>query len=158
MRRKKIGVMDFHGSVDITDPCYDKDAIGRMNDVKIADGEYSCYIWRSTERYECDGETVTYHPVGIIGIYKDGEIPEQRSMNVIGSVGVDAGLAGFFHNKPDYGDDEWDKFCERIKGENNTGWIIEEGFYSSTGFGDGCYPVFARYTNNEITALEIRFL
>lgn len=25
MRRKKIGVMDFHGSVDITDPCYDKD-------------------------------------------------------------------------------------------------------------------------------------
>lgn len=25
MRKTKIGVMDFHGSVDITDPCYDKD-------------------------------------------------------------------------------------------------------------------------------------
>lgn len=34
MRRKKIGVMDFHGSVDITDPCYDRDTWCRMNDVK----------------------------------------------------------------------------------------------------------------------------
>lgn len=25
MRRKQIGVMDFHGSVDITDPCYEKE-------------------------------------------------------------------------------------------------------------------------------------
>lgn len=24
MRKTKIGVMDFHGSVDITDPCYNK--------------------------------------------------------------------------------------------------------------------------------------
>ena len=26
MRKTKIGVMDFHGSVDITDPCYDKES------------------------------------------------------------------------------------------------------------------------------------
>lgn len=38
MRRKKIGVMDFHGSVDITDPCYDRDTWCRMNDVKIKEG------------------------------------------------------------------------------------------------------------------------
>lgn len=158
MRRKKIGIMDFHGSVDITDPCYDRDIMCRMNDVQIANGEYSCYIWRSTESYECDGKTITYHPVGAIGIYKDGEIPRQKDMEQIGGIGVDAGLAGFFHNKPDYGDNEWKEFCERIEGENHTGWITEDGFYSSTGFGDGYYPVYAYYTNNLITALEIRFL
>lgn len=35
MRRKKIGIKDFGGSVDITDPCYDRKIIlpatlGRM--------------------------------------------------------------------------------------------------------------------------------
>ena len=56
MRRKKIGVMDFHGSVDITDPCYDKDVWCRMNDVKISDGEYTCNVWHHTDK----------------GTYKDG--------------------------------------------------------------------------------------
>lgn len=37
MRKAKIGVMDFHGSVDITDPCYDKDVWCRMNNVKISE-------------------------------------------------------------------------------------------------------------------------
>ena len=50
MRRKKIGVMDFHGSVDITDPCYDKDVWCRMNDVKISDGEYTCNVWHHTDK------------------------------------------------------------------------------------------------------------
>ena len=38
MRRKKIGTMDFHGSVDITDPCYNRDVWCRMTDVKIRNG------------------------------------------------------------------------------------------------------------------------
>ena len=40
MRRKKIGTMDFHGSVDITDPCYNRDVWCRMTDVKIRNGVY----------------------------------------------------------------------------------------------------------------------
>lgn len=51
MRRKKIGTMDFHGSVDITDPCYNRDVWCRMvqvvNDLaeycrknSITDGSY----------------------------------------------------------------------------------------------------------------------
>lgn len=42
MRRKKIGTMNFHGSVDITDPCYDRDVWFRMTDVKIRKGVYTC--------------------------------------------------------------------------------------------------------------------
>ena len=45
MRRKKIGTMDFHGSVDITDPCYNRDVWCRMTDVKIRNGVYTCMAW-----------------------------------------------------------------------------------------------------------------
>lgn len=69
MRKTKIGVMDFHGSVDITDPCYNKDVWCRMNNVKISEGEYACYVWRHTDKgkYE-DGTPYSYLLVGAIGI------------------------------------------------------------------------------------------
>ena len=94
--------------------------------------------------------------VGIIGIYLDGKIPERRSMREIGEIGVDAGLAGFFENKPDYNDDEWGEFCDAIM-EGNA-WMIDCGVFSSSGWGDGCYGVYAHKTKGEIDALEIRFL
>ena len=73
-----------------------------------------------------------------------------------GSIGVDAGLAGFFHNKPDYSDEAWSKFCDRIR--HGDAWLTEDGFYSSSGYGDGCYGVYAYKQDGEITALEVRFL
>lgn len=54
MRKTKIGVMDFHGSVDITDPCYDKDVWCRMNNVKISEGEYPNSI--GNRRCACSGD------------------------------------------------------------------------------------------------------
>ncbi|MDD4509350.1 MAG: hypothetical protein PHY23_00295 [Oscillospiraceae bacterium] len=157
MRRKEIGVMDFHGSVDITDPGYSKDTWCRMNDVKIRDGNYTCVIWQHTDKCKhADGTQYSYKLVGIIGIYLNGSIPHEKRMEKIGSIGVDAGLAGFFHNKPDYDDKAWDIFCEQLANRNV--WLTEEGFYSSSGYGDGCYGVFAHKQNNEIVAIEIRFL
>ena len=50
MRRKKIGTMDFHGSVDITDPCYDRDVWCRMTDVKIRKGVYTCIAWHHKDK------------------------------------------------------------------------------------------------------------
>ena len=156
MRRKKIGTMNFHGSVDVTDPCYDRDVWCRMNDVKIKQGEYDCYIWRHTDKGEYEDKTpFEYNVVGIIGIYHNGNIPRQNDMKEIGTIGVDAGMAGFSHNKPDYSDDEWHGFCERTS--SGDAWITADGFYSSSGYGDGEYGVFAYNHNGEITALEIRF-
>ena len=97
--------MDFHGSVDITDPCYDRDVWCRMTDVKIRKGVYACIAWHHKDKGTFDnGEPYCYDVIGIIGIYLDGVIPCQKEMKEIGSIGVDAGLAGFFHNKPDYTD------------------------------------------------------
>lgn len=53
MRRKKIGTMDFHGSVDITDPCYNKGVWCRMNDIKIKEGIYTCMVWYQKDKGEC---------------------------------------------------------------------------------------------------------
>lgn len=97
MRREKIGTMDFHGSVDITDPCYDRDVWCRMTDVKIRKGVYTCIAWHHKDKGTFDnGEPYCYDVIGIIGIYFDGVIPCQKDMKEIGSIGVDAGLAGFF--------------------------------------------------------------
>ena len=156
MKRKKIGIKNFQGSVDITDPCYSRNVWCRMNDVKIKEGDYTCMVWYHTDKGELDGKPYSYKMVGIIGIYLDGIIPPQKGMKGIGSIGVDAGLAGFFHNKPDYSDEAWSKFCDRIS--HGDAWLIEDGFYSSSGYGDGCYGVYAQKTDGEITALEIRFL
>lgn len=156
MRRKIIGKKDFYGSVDITDPCYDRDVWCRMNDVKIREGVYSCMVWHETDKGEYEGETYCYELVGIIGIYLNGIIPPQKSMEEIGSIGVDAGLAGFFHNKPDYDENAWSNFCDRIR--SGDVWLDESGFYSTSGYGDGEYRVFAHKQDGEIDALEIRFL
>ena len=154
---KNFGDLYFHGSVDITDPCYNRDVWCRMTDVKIRNGVYTCIAWHHKDKGTFDnGEPYCYDVIGIIGIYLDGVIPCQKDMKEIGSIGVDAGLAGFFHNKPDYTDDEWAAFCDRVR--HGDAWLIKEGFYSSSGYGDGCYGVYAYEQGGEITAIEIRFL
>lgn len=155
MRKKLIGRKYFEGLVDITDPCYDKDVWCRIN-ATVKSGTYDCRVWAQTEKCEYGGIKSEYQIIGIIGIYLDGKIPRQKEMEKIGFIGVDAGLAGFFMNKPDYTDEQWRKFCESIRGRS--AWIKEEGFFSNTGYSDGSYNVYAYKQNNEITALEIRFV
>lgn len=155
MRRKLIGRRHFGGSIDITDPCYDRDTWCRMN-ANVKDGEYDCYIWRHTDHIEYDGKKFDDTRVGVIGIYLNGIIPPQESMKEIGSIGVDAGLAGFFENKPDYTDEQWKAFCDSIR--KGDAWMKDEGFFSSSGYGDGCYGVYASEMNGEIVAVEIRFM
>ena len=98
MRKKTIGKLSFGPTVDITDPCYDRDVWCRMNKVSIKQGSYTCVVWSEDGR------------VGIIGIYLDGKIPKQSAMKTIGEIGVDAGLAGFFFDKPDYDNAAWNNF------------------------------------------------
>lgn len=155
MRRKKIGTKYFEGMVDITDPCYDRDVWYRMN-AEVKAGEYTCYVWRHTNKRVFMNKEYKDICVGVIGIYLNGVIPPQKSMENIGYIGVDSGLAGFFMNKPDYNFDEWHDFYDSIR--NGDAWIKDEGFFSSSGDGDGEYPVYASKVNGEIIALEIRFI
>ena len=150
MKTIHVGQKEFGPKVDITDPCYDKDVWCRINDVEIKPGLYNCYVNLYSDKETGGwGERVASLEIIHLGL-------TATSFKEIGNVGVDAGLAGIFQNKPDYTDEEWYDFCERI----NVGkyWIINEGFFSSTGYGDGYYPVSAAYLNGEIIGLKINYM
>ena len=136
--------------VDVTDPCYDRDAWCRINGLQVVPGEYTCAI--------AEEDTGMWGiRVSTIGIYLDGDVPATSEMDAIGDIGVDAGLAGFFVNKPDFTDVEWGAFCNQIS--SGRAWQFTYGFCSSSGYGDGAYNVFARMNSaGAINALEIRFL
>lgn len=152
-----VGTKKFGPEIDITDPCYNKKVWCRLNNVKIKEGEYRCIVWIKKTHYDDYHGNRHYDTrIAKIGIYY-GDIPHAEKLKEIGDIGVDAGLAGFFNNKPDYNDEEWSELCSAIKGKDYL--INEEGFFSSSGYGDGYYPVYAeKDTNGEITSLEIAFM
>lgn len=170
---KTLGIKDFHGEVDITDPCYDRDVWCRMNNVKIAKGQYTCVVYVSKHWYDdpCwKGLTppvgrkkrIYYNNIDSIGIFHTELVGDnientRLSMDYIGNIGVDAGLAGFFHNKPDYNDKEWHDFCDSIH-RSRDAYIRDNGFFAASD--DGGYDVYAAYDPNtqEIIGLEIDFL
>lgn len=158
----KIGTKHFGPKVDITDPCYDRNVWCRINEVPIKEGTYDCLIWEAEEEILFRGKPVTNRTVAKIGIYLDGKIPDRSCFSYLGDIGVDAGLAGFFNEKPNYSPDEWKELCDSIYplGEGcEEAWIRDDGFFSSSGEGDGCYSVLcAKDAQGEIIALEIRFL
>lgn len=132
-----IGTQFFGEKIDITDPCYDRDTWCRMNDVRAIPGDYTCFVTRFVNG-PSDGVITS---INIVLEDKSSERYDISEMNDIGSIGVDAGLAGFFNNKPDFNDSEWDTFCDNI--EKGDAWIYQNGFFSSSGYGDGGYEVYA---------------
>ena len=152
-----VGTKYFGSEIDITDPCYDRDVWCRLNNVKIKEGEYRCIVWKKRTRYEDYFGKLCYDTrIVRIGIYR-GDIPHTEKLEEIGDIRVDSGLAGFFNGKLDYNNEEWSELCSAIKGKDYL--INEEGFFSSSGYSDGYYPVYAeKDTNGEIISLEICFM
>lgn len=140
-----VGEIELDGTVDITDPCYDKDVWCRMT-VDCDAGLYKGYIELSDE-----GEWGTR--VASISIFKGDKIWDIEEMEFIGVIGVDAGMAGFFDDKKDFNDDEWDELCRRTRKGN--AWCLYDGIFSSSGYGDGEYNVYA---NEERSAFTIVFI
>jgi len=145
MTEKIYGYKDFTDKIDITDPCYNRDVWCRINGFPITPGEYECYIVTKKTRYG--------NRVARIGI----RMEKADSFTMIGSIGVDAGMAGFFNDKPDYTDAEWDKFCHMVEG-NESAWLLDEGFCSNSGYGDGGYNVYAGYKDGKFTEAYIDFI
>ena len=145
--------------VSVTDPCYDRDVWCAIHGLAFKPGNYQCVAWKGSERYkDSEGKMHTDTRVFICGVYLCGFDVRQEAAECtrVGQIGVDAGLAGFFQDKPDYDDDAWDEFCRRIHGKEYL--ITDEGFATSSGYGDGCYDVFAYYNDDgEIIGAEIRF-
>ena len=140
-----VGTIELGTKVDITDPCYDKNVWCRMT-VDCEPGEYKGYI-------EMSDEGDWGMRVATVSIFKGNKIWGIEEMEYIGNIGVDAGLAGFFNNKPDFSDKEWYEFCNKI--EHGHAWNLYDGIFSSSGYGDGGYNVYANEERNAFTIVFI---
>ena len=170
------------GKVDITDPCYDKDDVFRMNAVAIKQGRYRCRYWKGfkleqKEKSEAQEEYRKYgfesaeeyiraetrdikNRVFILEIQHEtaNASIDGSDWKRIGNIAVDAGMAGFFLDKPDFDDKEWQKLCDYTLGVKAPVYLKRKlGFWSDSGYGDGCYEVYALKRNNEVLGLKIEF-
>lgn len=180
---EKVGTIVIGKTVDVTDPCYDADVWCRATIKDMEPGTYGCYFSR-----EKSGKRVSCCRI----VLESGEFTEETAARVkvgrswrsiIDAIGVDAGLAGFFSEKPDFNGNEWRDLCDKMfhggpiavgtriskdafpdaflaSKENGTAFPNgSDGFWTSSGWGDGGYPVYAMRNNKRhIVALEIRFL
>lgn len=127
--------------IDVTDPCYDKDVWCRST-LPIKPGEYE---WQAVENTGIFGTRI--HS---LSIFQKGAILRSKRGKTVTYIGVDAGLAGFFEEKPDYDDKEWHAICDAL---SNKKVIVAEkenpfkcvGICSDSGYGDGEYAVVKLY-------------
>lgn len=155
------------GLVDVTDPCYDRGTWCAEWELKVKSGKYDVRIIGGGK----DRVKAIYalhrdisKEIAAVSDFSDWEIHSS-------AIGVDAGLCGFFNHKPDYSVEEWLVFCDRLRDMDNeqektTGrmyadtYIIEpNGVCSSSGYGDGSYPLYVhRDGDGEIDGLCVIFI
>lgn len=141
-----VGELVLGDKLDVTDPCYNKDVWCRTT-VDCKPGAYTGYAKFSDER-----EWGTR--VASLSIYKDNIPCSINDMECISSnIGVDSGFAGFFNNKPDFSDEEWYELCDKT--EDGNAWCMFNGIFSDSGYGDGCYELYA---NKDRTAFTLIFI
>ncbi len=164
----------FENQVEITDPCYPNEGeyLQHRLSLPIKTGTYDCITWKHVEPGDINNDRTM-----IIGIYLYGIEPNLENAEIVGSICVDTGSAGFFMNKPNYTVEEWDRHIrqefESIPNCYDLPWpefrrqvrqaglkfsevrVIDEGFYSSIGWGDGEYNVIGYRENGEYIAFEI---
>ena len=132
------GTITFTEDVlDVTDPCYDKGVWCRST-LPIKPGEYE---WQAVENTGSYGTRI--HS---LSIFQRGAMLARNRGKTVARIGVDAGLAGFFENKPDYNDEEWEEICDLLKDKKVC--VAEKenpfkcvGICSESGYGDGEYAV-----------------
>ena len=147
--------------VTVTDPCYDR---GSGAEIHVPVGRYQAF-------YEKVDEGDWGIRVSRCAIAPEGcdtwDVEHAHRVRT-SSVGVDAGLCGFFVNKPDYDDAAWDAFCDMLtkadeQYEKDTGrkyknvYHTDEGFFTSSGYGDGEYNVHMLDMDGKI-GVEIVFI
>ena len=146
-----VGKLYIKDKVDITDPCYEKNVWCRINDIHVKPGYYDCWV-TMLDPLETNGWG---HRVKSIKIEMPDECLKEKTVKMIGDVGVDSGMAGFFIDKPDCIDDLY----EKIDRKNKSYWLWEDSFFSNAGYGDGLYSVDATYNDRgECIGLSITYI
>ena len=149
------GKIVLSSNCDLTDPCYNKDVWCRTTVTGMKPGTYVCYArkdvhnhvvesWIIHEEYDIPDEDIHY-PNGLVA-----------ETEVLTGCGVDSGLFGYFADKPDFTDSEWQKFCDSVQDVNF--FRESEGFFTESGGSDGCYcPVLWKNREGEIIGIGTSF-
>ena len=139
--------------VTITDPCYKKTECCAIRGVEVLSGNYNCGFCMEVSTFELHGKECRHEKMLYIAMYHENYAPENCKKELLGHVGVDSGLCGFYQNKPDYSNKEWDAFCDQMG--DALFFFTPEGFCSITG-GDGMKTVYAlKNDEGKIVGLEI---
>lgn len=139
--------------VDVTDPCYDADTWCRMQ-VELPAGDYTAFIVRK----DCGSWGTRVQSSGIC-LKKYIDHCSLLNFHQVGPVGVDAGMMGYFVNKPDYSDDEWSKFCDELGAADWPDECVKDGGYiTSSGYGDGVYPVYLMKVDGVTVGVMVVFI
>lgn len=140
------GNIKFPETIDITDPSYDEDVWCRINNLPIEAGEYECYTV-TADNDETDGWG---DRIARIGIRKQGA--QIKHTERIGLIGVDSGLAGFFNC------DNQLAYEEALDNSVKDVFLSDKAFFSSSGYGDGGYDIYAGYSGGKPVEVYIEFI
>ncbi len=148
MTKEYYGTIELGSQIDITDPCYDEDVWCRINRFPINPGTYDCFVEYASNK-ETRGFGKRVAKISIVKSHTDRATSYERK----GSIGVDAGMAGFFAV------DNVKIFEDVIlAGEVEDVYLGDGYFCSSSGYGDGAYDVYAGYNNDGLVEVYIQFI
>lgn len=157
------GAMTLSGTVDVTDPCLEQADRCRLTLTGLRHGVYCCYLQRVPMEY-VQGLFLVHEDYPFSGIQN----PEADSTwKLVGRIGVDAGMAGFFDRKPDWLRLRWGELMDWIEEQDTLAggrlhayrkqFDGRDGFWSTSGYGDGDYRVFVQKNGGETIAACLWF-
>lgn len=145
------------GFVNLSDPCYDNDVWCGEFHVPAINGKWTVELETSDQ-----GDWGT-RVKGWKATLVDSHEP--TSGKTYDSLGVDSGQFGIFDESiydSNTSYDDKDKFygmcCETTTSENRGGTIMNQGFVSKTGFGDGGYVGKGEFAGGKLCAFSVEFI
>jgi|GEM_PF-2407011 len=162
---QELGIIELSGNTVISDPCHDRDTWCSIQGFTVKPGLYKAVSLNSCKNYfPRIAGIVCYHNESFADVH---EVARRRWVEV-GVFYVDSGQAGIFddsiypQSKDDNGDyDDPSSFygeCCDITLNPLCGCLhSNKGVVTSSGYGDGCYSLYAVYKKNERVALIMDF-
>lgn len=144
MKIKRIGEIQVENTLFVTDPCYYSPECSIPSPLS---GRWIVSVTVSDEGSW--GKRIASLEIAHENFTEENVFETRRQ----GSTGVDSGQAGFFTSLEDCSEENYSQICDLTLSDEQAG-IFQNSCVSSTGFGDGSYPVecFFDYNLNIIKA------
>jgi len=157
-----IGDFKVNGPMLISDPCYDR-GIWCQKEVDVKKGD-----WVARVDYNKDESRVKE----LIVLHKDNRYPSEKIWELLcDTITVDSGSCGIFDSKA-FSNEEyipasfeteyrnrWLGFCCSFLRNDQMAGVFSHGVVSCSGYGDGCYELYAAYNQQqEIIGLKLVFI